>query len=171
MRSILAGMAVLLLLAGCGTAVAQTGAGHPGSRTAAIVTVSPAQARAEAYVRHAMAELSLPAGTRPAPFKVRPDSMRDPSPGAGWAGASLILVVPGKPQAVLNRISAHAPFDEPDGNTTFPSASSVMMPAPEPGVDAAIIDLAVQAYSRTTTLVGVYAWAAWLPYRTAAEHL
>ena len=49
--------------------------------------------------------------------------------------------------------------------------SSTLLAAPEPGLDAAVLDLAVQAYSRTTTLVGAYAFASWLPYRTAAEHL
>lgn len=32
-------------------------------------------------------------------------------------------------------------------------------------------DVGAQAYSRTATLVTVDVWAAWLPYRTAAEHL
>jgi hypothetical protein len=52
-----------------------------------------------------------------------------------------------------------------------PVLCSTMLQAPEPGIDAVILDLAVQAHSRTTTLVGAYAFAAWLPYRTAAEHM
>jgi hypothetical protein len=172
MRSILAGMAAAVLLTGCGTALAQPGAGHSGRqpRTAAVVTGTRAQA--QAYVRHAMAELSLPAGTKPAHLKSLPGIMRALAPsGTGWVGGSRILIVPGQPEAVLQRISGHAPFNEPGGYTATPVLSSTMLPAPEPGLDAAILELAVQAYSRTTTLVGAYAFAAWLPYRTAAEHL
>jgi uncharacterized protein YceK len=172
MRSFLAAMAVAVLLTGCGTALAQPGAGHSGSqpRTAAVVTGT--RALAQAYVRHAMAELSLPAGTKPAHLKSLPPMMRVLAPtGTGWAGASRILIVPGQPEAVLQRISAHAPFNEPGGYTATPVVSSTMLPAPEPGIDAAVLELAVQAYSRTTTLVDAYAFAAWLPYRTAAEHL
>jgi hypothetical protein len=176
MRSFLAGMAVAVLLTGCGTALAQPAAGHFGRqprtqpRTAAVVTGTRAQA--QAYVRHAMAELSLPAGARPAHLKSLPEMMRVLAPtGTGWAGASRILIVPGQPEAVLQRISGHAPFNEPGGYTATPVVSSTMLPAPEPGLDAVILELAVQAYSRTTTLVGAYAYAAWLPYRTAAEHL
>ena len=172
MRSILAAIAAAVLLSGCGTALAQPGAGHSGRqpRTAAVVTGTRAQA--QAYVRHAMAELSLPAGTQPAHLKSLPGIMRALAPsGTGWVGASRILIVPGQPEAVLQRISGHAPFNEPGGYTATPVLSSTMLPAPEPGLDAAILELAVQAYSRTTTLVGAYAFAAWLPYRTAAEHL
>jgi hypothetical protein len=46
-----------------------------------------------------------------------------------------------------------------------------MLTAPEPGIDAVIIDLGARAYSGTTSLVSADVWAAWLPYRTAAEHL
>jgi hypothetical protein len=49
--------------------------------------------------------------------------------------------------------------------------ATTTLTAPEPGIDAVIVDLVVQAYSRTTTLVSADVWAAWLPYRTAAEHL
>lgn len=161
MRSILAGMAVLLL-AGCGTAAAQA---------RATVSVSPGQARAQAYVRRAVAGLSLPAGTRSAHSGAATGILQLPAPGPGWAGASRLLIVPGKPQAVVNRISAHAPFSHLGGGTTFPSVASTTLTAPEPGIDAVIIDLGAQAYSRTRTLVSVEVWAAWLPYRTAAEHL
>jgi hypothetical protein len=138
---ILAGMAVAVLLTGCGTALAQPAAGHFGRqprtqpRTAAVVTGTRAQA--QAYVRHAMAELSLPAGARPAHLKSLPEMMRVQAPaGTGWAGASRILIVPGQPEAVLQRISGHAPFNEPGGHTATPVVSSTMLAAPEPGLDA-----------------------------------
>jgi uncharacterized protein YceK len=169
MRSVLAGMVAAVLLAGCGAALAQPGTGRQ-PRTAAVVTGSRAQA--QAYVQHAMAELSLPAGTVPAHLKVLPEIMRDRAPGpTGWASASRILIVPGQPLAVLKRISGHAPFNQPVIYSAIPVQNVTLLPAPEPGLDAAVLDLTVEAYSRTATLVGAYADAAWLPYRTAAENL
>jgi hypothetical protein len=171
-RSFLAGAAAAVLLTGCGTAAAQPGAGRSGDgpRTAGVVHGS--RAEAQAYVRHLMAELSLPDGSKPAHLTSLPQIVRAQAPGApGWAGASRILIVPGKPLAVLQRISAHAPFNEPVIYSATPVMSSTIRQAPEPGVDAVVLDLAVEAHSRTTTLVGAYAFAAWLPYRTAAEHL
>jgi hypothetical protein len=172
MRSFLAGAAAAVLLTGCGTTLAQPGTGHSGGRPRAAVVVNGSRAEAQAYVRHLMAELSLPEGSVPAHVTSLPEIVRAQAPGApGWAGASRILIVPGQPLAVLQRINAHAPFNEPVIYSATPVLSSTMRPAPEPDIDAVILDLAVQAHSRTTTLVGAYAFAAWLPYRTAAEHL
>jgi len=50
-------------------------------------------------------------------------------------------------------------------------ARHLLLPAPAPGVDAADIDVSMAPLSGTTTLVAAYADAAWLPSRTAAEHL
>ena len=172
MRSFLAAVAAAVLLTGCGTALSQPGAGHSGDRPHTAVVVNGSRAEAQAYVRHLMAELSLPAGSEPAHLTSLPQIVRARAPGTpGWAGASRILIVPGQPLAVLQRISAHAPFNEPVIYSATPVLSSTIVQAPEPGIDAVILDLAVQAHSRTTTLVGAYAFAAWLPYRTAAEHL
>ncbi len=172
MRSFLAGAAAAVLLTGCGTALAQSGTGHSGGGPRTAVVVNGSRAEAQAYVRHLMAELSLPEGSVPAHLTSLPEIVRAQAPGApGWAGASRILIVPGQPLAVLQRISAHAPFNEPVIYSATPVLSSTMRQAPEPGIDAVILDLAVQSHSRSTTLVGAYAFAAWLPYRTAAEHL
>ena len=172
MRSFLAGVAAAVLLAGCGTALAQPGTGHSGGRPRTAVALNGSRVQAQAYVRHLMAELSLPGGSVPAHLRSLPGIARARAPGGpGWAGASQILIVPGQPLAVLQRISAHAPFNEPVTFSVTPVASSTLRPAPEPGIDAVILDLAVQAHSRTTTLVAAYAFAAWLPSRTAAEHL
>ena len=172
MRSFLAGAAALVLLTGCGTALARPGTGHSGGRPRTAVVVTGSRAQAQAYVRHLLAELSLPAGSVPAHVRSLPRIARARAPGApGWAGASRILIVPGQPLPVLQRISAHAPFNEPVIYSATPVLNSTMRPAPEPGIDAVILDLAVQAHSRTTTLVAAYAFAAWLPSRTAAEHL
>ena len=172
MRSFLAGAAAAVLLTGCGTALAQSGTGHSGDRPPTAVVVNGSRAEAQAYVLHLMAELSLPEGSVPAHVTSLPQIVRAQAPDApGWAGASRILIVPGQPLAVLQRISAHAPFNEPVIYSATPVLSSTMRQAPEPGINVVILDLAVQAYSRATTLVGAYAFAAWLPYRTAAEHL
>ncbi len=172
MRSFLAGAAAAVLLTGCGTVLAQSGTGHSGGRPHTAVAVNGSRAEAQAYVRHLMAELSLPEGSVPAHLTSLPQIVRAQAPDApGWAGASRILIVPGQPLPVLQRISAHAPFHEPVIYSAIPVLNSTMRQAPEPGIDAVILDLAVQAHSRTTTLVGAYAFAAWLPYRTAAEHL
>ena len=79
--------------------------------------------------------------------------------------------MPGQPLAVLQRISTHAPYHERLIYSVTPVQSDTILQAPKPGIDAVILDLAVEAHSRTTTLVGAYAFAAWLPYRSAAEHL
>ena len=172
MRSFLAAAAAAVLLTGCGTALAQPGTGHSGGRPRTAAVVHGSRAEAQAYVRHLMAELSLPEGSVPAHLTSLPQIVRARAPGApGWAGASRILIVPGRPLAVLQRISAHAPFNDPVIYSATPVANSMLRPAPEPGIDAVILDLGVQAHSGTTTLVGAYAFAAWLPYRTAAEHL
>jgi hypothetical protein len=172
MRSFLAGAAAAVLLTGCGTALAQSGTGHSGNGPRAAVVVSGSRAEAQAYVRHLMAELSLPKGTKPAHLQSLPEIVQAQAPAApGWAGASRILIVLGPPLAVLRRISAHAPFNEPVIYSVTPAQGGTILQAPKPGIDAVTLDLAVKAHSRTTTVVGAYAFAAWLPYRTAAEHL
>jgi hypothetical protein len=172
MRSFLSGAAAVLLLTACGAALAQPGTSHSGDRPPTAAVVNGSRMEAQAYVRHLMAELSLPDGSVPAHVNSLPEIVRVQGLDApGWAGASRILIVPGQPLAVLQRISAHAPFNEPVTYSATPVMSSTMLQAPKPGIDAVILDLAVQAHSRTTTLVAAYAFAAWLPYRTAAEHL
>lgn len=105
MRSFLAAAAAAVLLTGCGTALAQPGAGHSGDGPRTAVVVNGSRAEAQAYVRHVMAELSLPAGSEPAHLTSLPQIARAQAPGApGWAGASRILIVPGQPLAVLQRI-------------------------------------------------------------------
>ena len=63
MRS-LAGAAVVLLTA-CSTALAPAGTGHSGHGLHTGVVVDGSRAEAQAYVRHLMAELSLPDGVTP----------------------------------------------------------------------------------------------------------
>jgi len=101
MRSFLAGAAAAVLLTGCGTALAQSGTGHSGGRPRTAVVVTGSRAEAQAYVRHLMAELSLPAGS-----------------------------VPAQPLPVLQRISAHAPFNEPVIYSATPAFLNGRPPAP-----------------------------------------
>jgi hypothetical protein len=168
-RSFLAGAAAAVLLAGCGTALAQSGTGHSGHGPHAAVVVRGSRAEARAYARHLMAELSLPKGTKPAHLRSVPEIVRAQAPAAPGRGQpDTHRARP--PLAVLQRISAHAPFNEPVIYSVTPVLDSTILQGPKPGIDAVILDLAVQAHSRTTTLVAAYAFAAWLPHRTAAEH-
>jgi hypothetical protein len=171
MRSLLAAAAAAVLLAGCGSALAQSGAAMVPVGASRAGTAG-SRAQAAAYARHLLAELSLPEGTKPASVTMLPPLLRAHGPaGPGWAGASRVLIVPGKPLAALRRISTHAPFNEPVLYSAIPVWSSTMFQAPLPGIDAAIADLAVAAHPGGTTLVAAYAFAAWLPARSTAEHL
>jgi hypothetical protein len=77
----------------------------------------------------------------------------------------------GKPRAVWETLLAHAPFNEPTRFGAVPTSVGTLLPAPAPGVDAADINVSMAPLSGTTTLVATHADAAWLPSRTAAEHL
>lgn len=125
MRSFLAAAAAVVLLTGCGTALTQPGTGHSGGRPRTAAVVNGSRAKAQAYVRYLMAELSLPPGSVPAHVTSLPQIVRAQAPDApGWAGASRILIAPGQPLAVLQRISAHAPFNEPVIYSATPVLSS-----------------------------------------------
>jgi hypothetical protein len=164
--------ATAIALAGCA-------AGPPGPRTGtgtATATSSRAngtRAQALALARHLLAELSVPPGTKPAHVRSLPPLLRDHrGPGAGWAGGQEILVVPGNPRTVLERLDAHAPFSAPTRyGPALPTWSGILLPAPEPGIDAAQVSVGIAAYSGTATLVAAYAYATWRPARTAAEQL
>ena len=81
-------------------------------------------------------------------------------------------MVPGNPRSVLEWLDARAPFSTPTRyGPALPTWSGTLLPAPEPGIDAAQVSVGIAAYSGTATLVTAYAYATWLPARTAAEHL
>jgi len=174
MRSWLAAVAVstaaAILMAGCASGPGGPGPG-PGIVTSSRVHGTKAQAMALA--RHLLAELSFPPGTKPVHARSLPSLLRDyQGPGAGWAGGQEILVAPGNPRSVLERLDAHVPFSTPARyGPAVPTWSGVLLPAPEPGIDAAQVSVGIAAYSGTTTLVIAHAYATWLPARTAAEHL
>jgi len=88
------------------------GVGEPGIVTSSRVHGTKAQAMALA--RHLLAELSFPPGTKPVHARSLPSLLRDyQGPGAGWAGGQEILVAPGNPRSVLERLDAHVPFSTP----------------------------------------------------------
>ena len=174
MRSWLAAVAVstatAILLAGC---AARPAGPAPGTGIATSSWANGTRAQAQALARRLLAELSFPPGTKPAHVRSLPPLLRGhQSPGAGWAGGQEILVVPGNPRSVLERLDAHAPFSTPTRyGPALPTWSGTLLPAPEPGIDAAQVSVGIAAYSGIATLVTAYAYATWLPARTAAEHL
>jgi hypothetical protein len=174
MRSWLAAVALstatAILLAGCAAGPAGP---RPGTGIATSPRATGTRAQALALARHLLAELSVPPGTKPAQVRSLPPLLRDhQGPGAGWAGGREILVVPGNPRSVLERLDAHAPFSTPVRyGPALPTWSGILLPAPEPGINAAQVSVGIAAYSGSTTLVAAYAYATWRPARTAAEHL
>lgn len=177
MRSWIGAAAAAIFLAGCGTAGASTAAGSA-AQTVATTRASAAtgSSRAEALARHLAAEMTFPRGTKPAALRSVPPALRDSGPpGAGWARAERLLVAPARPAAVWAALLPHPPFDSDETMGTAGSAgpvgTSALLPAPEPGVDAAEVAVWMEPWSKGTTLIAAYAYAAWLPVRTAAEHL
>ena len=169
-------LAAVVVLAGCGTAHATAGprTGTTASATAARTSADSGgtQAKALALARHLVAEMRLPPGTRLAhPASIPRLLRRSPPLGAGWASAERLLVAPGKPAAVWKLVLAYPPFNEPSGPGVAPEMVSTMQAAPAPGIDADTVSVSMTALSPTTTLVAAYAYAAWLPVRTADEHL
>jgi len=174
MRSWLAAVALTtataIMLAGCGAGPAGP---RPGTGIATSSRANGTRAQAMALARHLLAELSFPPGTKSAHVTSLPPLLRGhQGPGPGWAGGQEILVVPGNPRSALERLDAHAPFGTPTRyGSALPTWSGTLLPAPEPGIDAAQVSVGIAAYSGSTTLVAAYAYATWLPARTAAEHL
>ena len=174
MRSWLAAVALAaataIVLAGCAAGPAGP---RPGTGIATSSRANGTRAQAMALARHLLAELSFPPGTKSAHVTSLPPVLRGhQGPGPGWAGGQEILVVPGNPRSALERLDAHAPFSTPTRyGSALPTWSGTLLPAPEPGIDAAQVSVGIAAYSGSTTLVAAYAYATWLPARTAAEHL
>ena len=115
MRSWLAAVAVstaaAILMAGCASGPGGPG---PGPRIVTSSRVHGTKAQAMALARHLLAELSFPPGTKPVHARSLPSLLRDyQGPGAGWAGGQEILVAPGNPRSVLERLDAHVPFSTP----------------------------------------------------------
>ena len=173
MRSWLIAAAAAIMLIGCAAAHATAPVHANATAHAAKTGPAPSQgSQAKALARHLVAEVHVPPGTRPMHLGSLPPSLRDPQApsGPGWASATRILVAPGNAIAVLDTLLAHAPFGD-SSPRIVPVTVSTLLESPEPGVDAAVVDVSAMQYSSTTTLLAVRASAAWLPVRTAAEHL
>jgi hypothetical protein len=175
-RSWIGAAAAAVFLAGCGTAVAAPAAG-PARAVAAgpASAVAAGPARAEALARHLVAEMHFPRGTKPAPLRSAPPGLISMQPGSDWAGAERLLLAPVKPAAVWAALLPHPPFDSGGtmgvAGSSGPVGSDALLPAPEPGIAAAEANVWVEPWSRGTTLIAAYAYATWLPVRSAAEHL
>jgi hypothetical protein len=170
--------AAAVFLAGCGTAVAAPVTGQltrAVTSSAASASAASGPARAQALARHLIAEMAFPRGTRQASLRSIPAALRDPGPpGAHWAKAQRLLLAPVKPAAVWAVLMDHAPFGY--GGTvgvgsSGPVGSVALLPAPEPGIAAAEAVVWMEPWKNGTTLIAAYAYATWLPVRTAAEHL
>ena len=170
MRSWLAAAAAAIFLAGCGT----------GPRTPPPPYRQPLRRRVglgpgRALVRHLVAEMIFPPGTKPASLRSVPRALRDPGPfGKGSARAErLLLARPGWPRLGSGTAApAVQPADDQRGSRfSGPGASSTLLAAPEAGIDAAVAAVWAEPWSRGTTLIAAYAFATSLPVRTAAEHL
>jgi hypothetical protein len=173
MRSWLTATAAMaaILLAGC----TNTGTSTAASSAAAVPAAWPAGTKAQALAeaRHLLALLRLPPGTKPVHLTALPSGMRaEPPPGAGWAAAGETLLTSRNPRAVWALLDAGPPFGMPaQYGPVLPQVSGIVLPAPAPGVDAAQVVVGVAPYASGKTLIAAYAYAAWLPYRTAAEYL
>lgn len=181
MRAWLGAVAAVVVLAGCGAAAAAP-TGGSAARTATdgsadrTAAATGSFAQAEALARHLVAEMRFPRGTRPSTLRSVPSGLRDPGPsGPGWAHTMRLLVAPVKPAAVWAALLPHPPFN--DGGSigaaasNGPVGSDVLLPAPEPGIDAAEAAVWVEPWTKGTTVIAAYGFATWLPLRTAAEHL
>jgi hypothetical protein len=173
MRSWLGVVAAAVLLTGGGTAVAaETAAASPAASSS--VSANPA-ARAAALAARLVAEMTFPAGTKPVRLHTVPAALRDVGPpGSHWVGAARLLVAPVKPAAVWAVVLSHKPFGSGGSmgaaGDNGPTGSDTMLPAPEPGIAAAVATVWLEPW-HNGTLIAAYAYATWLPVRTAAEHV
>jgi hypothetical protein len=163
--------ATAVLLAACTNASTST---RSAVADAASITASHAgtQAQALAEARHLLAQFRLPPGTKPVALSTLPPQLRGHSgPGAGWAAASEFLQAPQDLHAI-SAFLAGPPLSMPvqDG-PALPAGMGTFLAAPAPGIDAALVSVEVVPYANGKALIAAYAYAAWLPYRTAAEDL
>lgn len=175
MRGWLAIAAALVVLAGCGTAAAESGggsaAGGPGGAAGAGGSGGD-RGKALAVARRLVDGLHLPAGSVPEPLTKPPAPLAVPGqPQPGWVRATRIFSVRATPRAVWTALLTHAPFSEAPPASVLPVSASITNLAPVPGVGATVLAVSVRSVSRTETAIDAYADAAWRPARTSAEHL
>jgi hypothetical protein len=171
MRAWLAATVAAVLLAGCGTAPAGSGTGRALASASVSVSATGLRARALALAWRLVTELSPPPGTRSVHLKKLPPPLTDPLPlPPGWVRVQRTLAGPAEPQAAWAGLLARSPLGQTGGINPGVSAG-MFIPAPEPGIDVAEISVTLIQLSSKTILIVTDAEAAWLPGRTAAEHL
>jgi hypothetical protein len=192
MRSWIGIAVAAVMVAGGGGAVAACGTAAASAKPAAAASAIPVSlasaaslvsagspspaAKAAGLAGHLVAEMSFPAGTKPASLRTIPAGLRDDGPpGSHWAHAERLLVAPVKPAAVWAALLSHKPFDDSGSMGSAadngPVGTDAVLPAPEPGVSAAVASVWLEPWHNGTTLIAAYAYATWLPVRAAAEHL
>jgi hypothetical protein len=166
-----AATAAFALIAGCSPAAAPA--------TVAVSSPHPATAspdglreRAQALIWRLVGELSPPPGTRTVHLAKLPPPLNNPPPPlpAGWVRVQRTLEAPAQPGSAWAGLVAHTPLRQ-IGPITPGTTGGTVLPAPEPGIDAAEFVVTLVQLSSTTILIAVVAEAAWLPARTPAEHL
>ena len=171
MRTWIAATAAAVLLVGCGTAAAKPVTARPRAQTVAASAV-PLRARALALAWRLVDELSPPPGTRTVHLAKLPPPLNQPQAPLqpGWVRVTETLEAPAEPESVWEAMLARTPLH--DGGGLVPGASAgTILPAPEPGLDVAELGVTLIQLSHGTVLIAATAEAAWLPVRTAAEHL
>jgi hypothetical protein len=171
MRTWLAAAAAAVLLAGCGTAAAKPVTGQPRAHTVAAPAV-PLRARALALAWRLVGELSPPPGTRTVHLAKLPPPLNQPQAPLqpGWVRVTETLEAPAEPESVWEAMFTRTPLRGLGGLVPGASAGTIL-PAPEPGLDVAELGVTLLQLSHGTVLIVATAEAAWLPARTAAEHL
>jgi outer membrane murein-binding lipoprotein Lpp len=169
MRTRFAVAAAAVLLAGC-TAAAQSGNEVPRGQVPAART-ELIRDRALSLARRLVGELRPPPGTKPVHLQKLPPPLNQPQAPLlpGWVRVTESLEAPAGPKSAWTALLARTPLKvgpvEPGGNAV------TVLPAPEPGIDVAELSVALVQLSRSMVLIAAEAQAAWLPARTAAEHL
>lgn len=171
MRTWLAAAAAAVLLAGCGTAAAKPVTGQPRVHAVAAPAV-PIRARALALAWRLVDELSPPPGTRTVHLAKLPPPLNQPQAPLqpGWVRVTETLEAPAEPESVWEAMLTRTPLHDLGGLVPGASAGTIL-PAPEPGLDVAELGVTLLQLSPGTVLIVATAEAAWLPVRTAAEHL
>ena len=170
MRAWFAVAAAAVLLTGCGTAASQSGHEVPRGKVPAA-RAELIRGRALSLAWRLVGELRPPHGTRPVHLEKLPPPLNQPQAPLlpGWVRVTETLKAPAGPKSAWTALLARTPLK---GGPIEPGESAVtVLPAPEPGIDVADFGVTLIQLSSSTVLIAVDAQAAWLPARTAAEHL
>jgi hypothetical protein len=171
MRIWLAAAAAAVLLAGCGTALANPATAPVRAHTATAPAIS-IRTRALALAWRLAGELSPPPGTRAVHLAKLPWPLNQPHPPLqpGWVRVTETLEAPAKPASEWAGLLARTPLHDTGGLTRGATAVSILH-APAPGLDVAAFAVTLVQLPHGMILIDARAEVAWLPARTPAEHL